>query len=103
MSKSQSILSTQTQNQYLHYLIDASFPGVNIAFALPFENNAHWTIYRWYLLPTVTIKDYNVMIDGKNFFDQPVKDLRTYNNIIKIATGQGDDYATGCLLRYPYF
>ena len=44
------------------------------------------------------------MIDGKNFFDQPVKNyLRTYNNIIKIATSQGDDYATGCLLRYAYF
>ena len=38
------------------------------------------------------------------FFDQPVKsDMRTYDNIRKIATGQGDDYTTGCLLNYPYF
>ena len=37
------------------------------------------------------MKDYNDMIDGKNFFDQPVKDnIRTYYNIRKIATGQGD-------------
>ena len=44
------------------------------------------------------------MIDGKNFFDQPVKnDLITYDNIRKIATGQGDDYATGFLLDYNYF
>ena len=44
------------------------------------------------------------MIDGRNFFDQPIKnDLKTYNNIRKIATGQGDDYTTGCLLDYPYF
>ena len=44
------------------------------------------------------------MIDGKNFFDQPVKnDKVTYENIRKIATGQGDDYTTGCLLDYPYF
>ena len=44
------------------------------------------------------------MIDGKNFFDQPINsDLKTYENIRKIATGQGDDYATGCLLDYPYF
>ena len=43
------------------------------------------------------------MIDGKNFFEQPVKnDLRTYD-IRKIATRQGDDYTTGCLLDYPYF
>ena len=51
------------------------------------------------------IKDYNVMIDGKNFFDQPVKndDLITCENIQKIATGQGDNYTTGCLLDYNYF
>ena len=46
------------------------------------------------------------MIDRKNFFDQPVKsdeNMRTYDNIRKIATGQGDDYNTGCLLDYNYF
>ena len=44
------------------------------------------------------------MIDGKNFFDQPVKNNEvTYENIRKIATGQGDDYATGCFLDYSYF
>ena len=42
------------------------------------------------------------MINGRNFFDQPVKnDLRIYNNIQKIASGQGDDYTTGCLLISP--
>ena len=44
------------------------------------------------------------MIDGQNFFDQPVKNnLRTYDNVQKIMIGQGDDYKTGCLLDYPYF
>ena len=44
------------------------------------------------------------MIDGRNFFDQPVKDvLKTNNNIQKIGTGQEDDYTTGCLLDYPCF
>ena len=44
------------------------------------------------------------MIDGKNVFDQPVRNNKiTYENIRKIATGQGDDYTTGCLLDYPYF
>ena len=43
------------------------------------------------------------MINGENFFDQPVKDNKlTYENTRKIATGQGDDYITGCLLDYPY-
>ena len=50
------------------------------------------------------IKDYTVKIDGKNFFDQPVKnDKVIYENIRKVAIGQGDDYTTGCLLDYIYF
>ena len=57
-----------------------------------------------YCLPNVEIKDYNVIIDRKNSFDQPIKDNKvTYENIRKIATGQGDDYTTGCLLDYTYF
>ena len=44
------------------------------------------------------------MIDRKNFFDQPIEnDEVTYDNIRKIATGQGYDYTTGCLLDYIYF
>ena len=44
------------------------------------------------------------MIDFKNFFDQPINSMtKTYENIRKIDTGQGDDYITGCLLDYPYF
>ena len=49
------------------------------------------------------MKNY-VMIDGQNFFDQPIRNnLITYDNNQKISTGQGDDYATGCLLDYDYF
>ena len=44
------------------------------------------------------------MINRENFFDQPIKINKvTYENTRKIATVQGDDYATGCLLDYPYF
>ena len=43
------------------------------------------------------------MINGENFFDQPIKVKVTYENIRKIATGQRDNYTTGCLLDYPYF
>ena len=44
------------------------------------------------------------MIEGQNLFDQPTRNnLITYDNIRKIATGQGDDYITGCLLDYNYF
>ena len=44
------------------------------------------------------------MIDGRNFFDQLIDSMaKTYENIRKIATGQGNDYTTGCLSKYPYF
>ena len=44
------------------------------------------------------------MIDGRNFFDQPINSMnKTYKSIRRIATGQGDDYTTGCLLNHSYF
>ena len=50
------------------------------------------------------VKDYNAMIDDRNFFDQPIKNnLKTYDHIRKIATGQQDDYTAGCLIDLPYF
>ena len=76
------------------FLIDPSFLGVNRLFVLSFENE---TTY----LPTREIKNYNVMVDGQKFFDQPIRNnLTTYDNIGKISTGQGDDYTTYCLLDY---
>ena len=99
-----SKVTTQTQNQYLDYLIDPSFQGANRLFVLAFENNAHRTRHTGYFLPTVELKDYNVMIDGKNLFDQPVKTMsRRYNDLRKLTTGSGDDYTTGCLLDFKYF
>ena len=44
------------------------------------------------------------MIDGRNFYDQPVNDLiKRYDEVRKVSTGQFDDYTTGCLLDYAYF
>ena len=71
---------------------------------LAFEDDAQRTSNKRYYIPNVEIKDYNVMTDGKNFFDQPIKNNKlTYENIRKIATGHGDNYTTGCLLDYTYF
>ena len=92
------------QNPNLNHLVEPSFQGVNRLFVLAFENDDDRTSDEQYYLPTVEIKDYNIMVNGKNFFDQPIKDNKvTYDNIRQIATGQGDDYATGCLLDYTYF
>ena len=85
-------------------MINPSFQGVNRLFVLSFENENDRTSQRTYYFPKVEIKDYNVMIDGRNFFDQPINSMsKTYENIRKIATGKGDDYTTGYLLDYLYF
>ena len=92
------------QNPNLNHLIEPSFQGVKRLFVLAFENDGDRTSSDEYYLPTVEIKDYNIMINGENFFDQPIKNNKvTYENIRKIATGQEDDYTTGCLLDYSYF
>ena len=92
------------QNPNLNHLVEPSFQGINKLFVLAFENDDDGTNNDEYYLPTVEIKDYNIVINGENFFDQPIKNNKiTYDNIRKIATGQGDDYTTGCLLDYPYF
>ena len=92
------------QNPNLNYLIEPSFQGVNRLFILAFENDAQRTSHSGYYLPNVEIKNYSIVINGENFFDQSIKNKKiTYDNIRKIATGYGDDYTTGCLLDYPYF
>ena len=92
------------QNPNLNHLIKSSFQGVSRLFVLAFENDNDRTSDEEYYLPTVEIKDYNIMINGENVFDQPIKNNKvTSENIRKIATGQVDDYTTGCLLDYPYF
>ena len=92
------------RNPNLNHLVEPSFQGINRFFVLAFENDVQRTSHSNYYLPNVEIKDYNIMINGENFFDQPIKNNKvTYENIRKIATGQRDDYTTGCLLDYPYF
>ena len=83
------------KNPNLNNLIERSFQGVNRIFVLAFENDTQRKSTKSYYLPNVEIKTYNVMINGKSFFDQPIKnDKVTCENIRKIAAGQGDDYTT---------
>ena len=103
-NKYQSSIKTYAQNRYLNHLVNPSFQGVNRLFVLSFENENDRTSHSTYYLPKVEIKDYNVMIDGKNFFDQPINsDLKTYENIRRIATGQGDDYTRRLFVRLFLF
>ena len=93
-----------SQNPFLNHLIEPSFQVINRLFVLAFENDTQRTSSKGYYLPNVEIKDYDVMINGENFFDQPIKDNNvTYENNRKVATDKGDNYTTGCLLDYTYF
>ena len=90
--------------------LDASFQGVNRLFVLAFDNTNNGAnriqrdSHRKYFLPRVGITNYNVLIDGRNFYDQPINDqIRKYDEITKIATRQGVDYTAGCLTDYQYF
>ena len=102
-NKHLSKLELLPQNPNLNHLIEPSLQGVNKIFVLAFENDAQRTSNKRYL-PNVEIKHYNDRIFRNKFFNQPVKNNKiTYENVRKIATGQGDDYKTGCLLDYTYF
>ena len=102
--------------------LDAAFQRVNRLFVLAFEdtradeaadapaprnlvaNRVIRDSYRKYFVPRVDITSCNVLINDRNFYDQPINDsIRKYDEIRKIATGKGDNYATGCLLGYDYF
>ena len=85
------------QNETLNQLVEPRFQEISRLFVLSFENDAQRTSNQRYP-PNIELKDCNVMINGRNIFDQSVKnDKRTYENIRIIATtGQGDDYTTGC-------
>ena len=92
------------RNPNLNHLVEPSFQGVSRLFVSAFENDEQRTSHSGYYLLNVELKDYNMMINGGNFFDQPVKDNKvTYENIRKIATSLGDDSTTCCLLDSPDF
>ena len=63
------------------------------------EKNSH----QKYFLPRVNLTKSNALIDGRNFYDQPISDkIRKYDELRKVTTGKGDDYTTGSLMDYKY-
>ena len=95
-------MSNQTENNNLNYLFDPTFTKVNRLIALSFENEDDITSFSRYYAPSVEIKDFNVSIDRKSFFDTPIKDKEeAYETVIEMS--RNNDYATGTLLDYEYF
>ena len=117
----QSKIETKTadDNNVIRFSLDTSFQGVNRLFVFAFGNTFTTNAagnevhdakrvkrdsHRKYFLPRVNITNYNVLVDGRNFYDQPINDqIKKYDEVRKVMTGKGDDYTNGSLLDYYYF
>ena len=90
-------MSKETKTNNLNYLIDPTFSKVNRLFVLSFGNEHDWTSFSKYYTPSVEIKDFNVLIDGKSYFDVPIKNKeKTYKKITEMS--KNNDHKTGNLL-----
>ena len=95
-------MSNQTKTNNLNYLIDPTFSRANISFVFSIEKEDDRTSFSEYYTARVEIKDFNVLIDGKNFFDIPIKNKEeTYEKTIEMS--KNNNYTTGNLLDYKYF
>ena len=101
-NKYRSQMTIQPQNNNINYLIDPAFTSVNKLFVLSFpRNNNADSRYSFsnYYVPKVKVNDFNVSVDGKSFFDVPVKnEEESYEKII-----DNNDYTTGNLLDFAYY
>ena len=79
-NKYRTEMTNQTQNNKLNYLIDPTFTKVNRLFVLSFENENDRISFSKYDVPNIQIKDFNVLIDGKGFFDIPIKMEKKHMN-----------------------
>ena len=109
-SKIERVTIPQNDNMFRRTTLDVSFKGVSKLFAAAYETNnieRNANIEesrRRYYLPRAEIKDYNVLIDGRNFYDQNVNSsIVRYNELLKMTTGRSEDYSTECLLDYDYY
>ena len=96
--------------KHIRELIDSSYQGLKTVFVLAYDdviddNQVSVDSFKKNLLPRVaTSKNYNIEIDGRNLYDQPINELiKQYDKVRKISTGEGDHYTTGCLLDFAYF
>ena len=93
-------MTHQTKTSNVNYL--TTFNKINRLLVLSFENEEDRTSFSKYYTPKVEIKDFNVLVDGKSFFDVPVKTKEeAYERIIEIS--KNNDYTTGNLLDYEHF
>ena len=109
-SKIETINVAANDNNFKRRTLDTSFQGVSRLFVAAYEtgdlrrNADHEHTRSRYYLPRAEIKDYNVLINGRHFYDQNVNSsVVRYNELLQMTTGRSEDYTTGCLLDYDYY
>ena len=94
------------EEKYIRELLDSSCQGVKRLFVLAYDNterNNQVSVdsCKKYFLPRVKLENYNIGIDGRNFYYQPINEsIKKYDAVRKVSTGQGDDYTTGLRIVY---
>ena len=102
-------IAAANAEEKIRELLVSSYQEVKRLFVLVYDNTAgddkvSVDSFKKKLLPRVKIDNYNMEIDGRNFYDQPMNDsIKQYNEVRKISTGQGGGYTIGCLLDFAYF
>ena len=107
-TKEQTVDSDNNNANIVRYIsLDPSFQGVNRLFVMAYSRLANQPTRdnrRKYHLTRIDLNKYNVIIDGINFYDNPIEsDTEKYRELKKVMIGKGEDYTTGSLLDYNYF
>ena len=99
-------IDIKNETNEFRYFLKSNFVAVNRLFVLVYTDEGNHAIRlnaQKYSLPKGIIKNYNVIISGKIFYDQPIdSNIKRYEEIRKLTTRQGEDYTAGCLLDYDY-
>ena len=105
--KAKEINEDANANVFKYINLDPSFQDVNRLFVMAYnrvDGQPTRNGQRKYYLPRISLNKYNVIIDGRNFYDNPIEsDIEKYRELKKVMIGKGDDYTTGSLLDYNYF
>ena len=104
ISKNEDVRQIENNTTFKRTMLDTAIPGVNKLFVAAFPDSPLKNSHRRYFLPTTNIRDYSILIDGRNFYDQNISDdFKKYEKLRKVMTGRGEDYTAGSLLDYDYW
>ena len=105
--KPKEINENADANVFKYINLDPSFQGVNRLFVTAYnrvDGQPNRDDQRKYYLPRIDLNKYNIIIDGRNFYDNPIEsDIEKYGELKKVMIGKGEDYTTGSLLDFNYF